>query len=134
MDQFNVNDLLSSLSPDDMDSLKSLANSLLGSAPKKESKVSNDAPSPNKPNLPPPPPQSPPLSNNDLLGNIDAETIAKIGSIMSMLNNNSNDERVALINALKPLLSEQRRDKADEALKIIRMMEILPILKKQGIF
>ena len=129
MDQFNVNDLLSSLSPEDMDSLKSLANSLLGSAPKKENK---DVPSPDKPNLPPV--QNSPSFNNDLIGNIDAETIAKIGSIMSMLNNNSNDERIALINALKPLLSEQRRNKADEALKIIRMMELLPILKKQGIF
>lgn len=130
MDQFNVNDLLSSLSPDDMNSLKSLANSLLGPTQKKDG---NDAPSTNKPNLPPPN-QNSPQSSNDLLGNIDAETIAKIGSVMSMLNNNSNDERVALINALKPLLSEQRQNKADEALKIIRMIEILPILKKQGIF
>lgn len=128
MDQ--INELLSSLSPDDIDSLKSLANSLLGSVSNKEE---NGAPQSAQPSLAPPSPPNSPLAN-DLLGNIDVETIAKIGSVMGMLNSKSDDNRVALINALKPLLSEPRRNKADDALKIIRMMEILPILKNQGIF
>ena len=41
--------------------------------------------------------------------------------------------RTAFIAALKPLLSPERRHKADEALRMMRLLEMLPILRDQGV-
>ena len=43
------------------------------------------------------------------------------------------DERCALINSLKPMLSEQRRKKADEALKLLKLASLVPVLKESGV-
>ena len=46
---------------------------------------------------------------------------------------NSKDDRVEFINALRPLLSNDRRKKADEAVKIVRLLSVLPLLKERGL-
>ena len=46
---------------------------------------------------------------------------------------NSQDERLDFINALKPLLSEERQKKADEATKLVKLMSVLPLLRERGI-
>ena len=38
------------------------------------------------------------------------------------------DSRTRLIEALKPLLSEKRRKKADEAMQLMKLLEIMPML------
>ena len=43
------------------------------------------------------------------------------------------DERCALIKSLRPMLSEQRRKKADEAIKLLKLASIIPLLKESGI-
>ena len=49
---------------------------------------------------------------------------------MSLMGNmNKEDSRTRLISDLKPLLSEERRKKADEAIKFLQLMEFLPLLK-----
>ncbi len=60
----------------------------------------------------------------DMLGN--ARLIAKISSLMGAMN--KNDDRTRLIEALKPLLSEKRRKRADEAVQMMKLFEILPAL------
>ena len=45
---------------------------------------------------------------------------------------NREDDRTKFIAALKPLLSEDRRKKADEAMRFLRLMDTLPLLK--GLF
>ncbi len=47
---------------------------------------------------------------------------------MNTLNSCGNGSRYKLIEALKPNLSKRRRQKADEALQILKVMEILPII------
>lgn len=60
----------------------------------------------------------------DILGN--ARMIAKISSLMGAMN--KSDDRTRLIEALKPLLSEKRRKRADEAMQMMKLFEILPAL------
>lgn len=45
----------------------------------------------------------------------------------------SEDERCALIKSLKPMLSESRRKKADEAIKLLKLASLVPLLKESGV-
>ena len=101
-----INDILSSLSDEDIENLKSAAAELFGSQPQ-ESEA-------------PPPSGAPDISK--LLDN--AQMMAN--SIMGAMNRP--DSRTRLIEALKPLLSEKRRRRADEAMQIIKLLDILPTL------
>lgn len=103
-----INDILSSLSDEDIENLKSTAAELFGSQPQ-ESEA-------------PPPSGAPDISK--LLNN--AQMMAKLTSIMGAMNRP--DSRTRLIEALKPLLSEKRRRRADEAMQIIKLLDILPTL------
>lgn len=66
----------------------------------------------------------------DPFGGIDPQMIAKLIELMPLLQSKGDDERTRLIAALKPLLSPQRRKKADEAIQLMRLMDILPIIEK----
>ncbi|MBQ7579908.1 MAG: hypothetical protein IJU39_01220 [Clostridia bacterium] len=103
----DLHDIISSLSREDIDNLKEVAQSVFGTDEK-------------------------PGGSADLpdLSSIDPKMLGKITSVMSMLN--KKDSRVELISALKPFLSSDRQVKADEAMKIIRLFELIPILKEQG--
>ena len=59
--------------------------------------------------------------------------VKKMSAIMGAMNGAGNDSRTAFIAALKPLLSPERRHKADEALRMMRLLEMLPILRDQGV-
>ena len=39
-----------------------------------------------------------------------------------------------LLRALRPMLSERRRQKLDQALKLLQFMRVLPLLKSSGLF
>ena len=44
-----------------------------------------------------------------------------------------NDSRVQLIYALKPHLSAERQARADTAVKILKLLDILPAIKESGL-
>ncbi|MCL2634189.1 MAG: hypothetical protein FWD34_06735 [Oscillospiraceae bacterium] len=67
----------------------------------------------------------------DMFGNIDFETIMKMGEVFSQMSRP--DENTALLVALKPHLSPEKRHKVDTALKLSRMMSLLPFIKDSGI-
>lgn len=120
----NLNDIISSLTPDDINMLKGVASSILGnqsepaqaSAPQSQSadKSADSAPA-------------------DMTGlgldNIDFNMLMKAKAIFDKMNNTPN-KNVDLINALKPHLRPETRDKADQALKIIKLFEVLPLLRE----
>ena len=109
----SINDILSSLSADDIENLKSVAESVFGNKEeKKEKNGEYTAPSGAMPDL------------SSILGN--AQMMAKISQIMSMMN--KRDSRAEFIKALKPLLSERRRRRADDAMQMLKLFEILPML------
>jgi len=59
--------------------------------------------------------------------------LMNIMSIVSKLNTKNDDARTNLLAALKPHLSEPKREKVDTAIKILRLLELLPILKESGV-
>ncbi len=60
---------------------------------------------------------------------IDFETITKIASVLGKLSSQPKDPGCELLSALKPMLSPERRHKADEAIKIMQILSLLPLLK-----
>ena len=44
------------------------------------------------------------------------------------------DDSTRLLRALRPLLGPERQKKVDEAMKILQMMRLLPLLKESGVF
>ena len=63
----------------------------------------------------------------------DPATLQKVMGIIGRLNSKNDDCRTALLTALKPNLSEERRKKVDTAIKILKFIELLPLLKESGI-
>ena len=115
--------ILGSLSAEDMEKLKETAASLLGNlntaggaASQHESGSTNNVPD---------------LSGLQSFGMPDMEFFNSLAPVLSALN--EHDDRVDFINAMKPLLSDGRRKKADEAARIIRLLSVLPVLKDRGI-
>ncbi len=81
------------------------------------------------------------LSQNDkpqeeessVFGIPDGQELMNIMSIVSKLNQKNDDARTNLLAALKPHLSEPKREKVDTAIKILRLLDLLPALKESGI-
>ncbi len=126
MAELDLNGLLSSISPEDMEELKKTATRLLGSMsggeekpPKKEEK-----------------PQPQPGEKNNFglpsdLGMPDLSQLAALAPVLQTLG--SKDYRLDFINSLRPLLSEERQKKADEAAKLVRILSLLPLLRERGL-
>lgn len=100
----DLQEILSSISDEDMARLKNVAESLMGNTAPKEQ--------------PPKPVSSLPF---------DEKTMGKLMSVMGQMNRE--DSRTRLILDLKPLLNEERRKKADDAIKFLQLMDTLPLLK-----
>ena len=108
----NISDILSSLSEEDINNLKQTAASIF-------SKENTTPPSENT------------GSEKLIPGGFDAELIGKIGSLMNSMKND--DKRCTLIEALRPYLSKERQRRCDEALKILRLISVLPLIREQKI-
>lgn len=111
----SISELLSSVSPEELERLKGVAQSLM---------AQNGTPQ-EKHDAPPKPPQESGIGS--LFG---ADTAKMLATVAGQLNRE--DDRTKFISALKPLLSEERRKKADEAMRFLRLMDTLPLLK--GLF
>lgn len=99
----DISEILSSLSQDDIKQLQDTASAIFGSSQKTETNEKNN--------------------NTSMLSDI-----GKIGSMLS-----GNDERTAFVEAMKPLLSEDRQQKADEVIKILRIIRLIPVLRESGL-
>ncbi len=66
------------------------------------------------------------------LSSLPIGEIAQLMPIISKLSSGE-DERTALISAIKPFLSDKRRSRADTALKLLRIIDILPLIKDSGL-
>lgn len=63
---------------------------------------------------------------------IDFKTISSIQQILSAMSVDDGD--AALLRALKPHLSEERRGRVDDALRIMQLINALPLIQKSGLF
>lgn len=122
----NLNDIINSLSADDINMLKGVASSILG----EEAQSSNQPQSAqNNTAL-----NSTALSNTGLtqglgLDGLDFDMIMKAKTIFEKMNS-ANNKNVDLIMALKPHLSPETQNKADQALRILKLFEVLPLLRE----
>lgn len=108
----SINDIISKLSAEDIEELKDMASEIFGSQnePVKEEKQ----------------PQAPDFSS--LFGN--AELLSRLTQIMGAMK--KEDDKTRFINALKPLLSKDRQKRADEAMQLLKIMDILPLVTSLG--
>jgi len=107
----NISELLGGMSEDDMKSLREAAQSMLGSS------VGADKGSKNEEKEDDPSPFS----------GIDPAMLMKLSSVMASMN--KKDNRSELITALKPHLSPDKRKKADEAIQLLKLLDILPMIQ-----
>ncbi len=70
----------------------------------------------------------------DLLsGMSDIETIMKIKNIMSALGNQKNDANTAFLNSLKPFVKRERRQKLEQAAKLMSVAKAMRLFKDSGL-
>lgn len=130
MADFDLNSILGSLTAEDMENLKKTASELLGNmntsteSEKPKNQV-NKNPEKNGDNT-----QSI-LNGLGSLGMPDLSQLSALAPVLQAVN--GNDERVEFINALRPLLSDGRKKKADEAMKLVRLLSLIPLLQERGI-
>lgn len=93
--------------PDSMNRVRQMAESILGG---EKSETKNEG--------------------NDL--GITAGDMQTIMTLVSRFNSSADDDRTRLLIALKPHLSEPKREKVDTAVKILKMIELLPLLRESG--
>ena len=104
-----IENIINSMSQSDIEQLSSIASEFF-SGTHNDGKIQNEEKSDNP--------------NPD----IDLETITKIASVLGRLSSRPKDPGCELLTALKPMLSPQRRRKADEAIKIMQIISLLPLL------
>ena len=71
-----------------------------------------------------------PLSGLGLDGDM-LQTVMKLAPLLSSLN--QEDDSTRFLHALRPMLSNERQTKLDQASKILQLMRMLPLLRSQGI-
>ena len=79
----------------------------------------------------PPPAADDSADFSSFFENIDFDMIMKMGELFSQMN--APDKNSALLTALKPHLNEEKHHKVDSAMKISRMISLLPLLKESGV-
>lgn len=110
----NIENILSSMSSEDMEMLSGMAQNLFSSMGQKEEKEEK--------------PSAEQKSNPFSSFNLDMEAIVKIMSVMEKLQSRPADPRCNFLLSLKPMLSESRRGKIDEAVKIMSLLSFIPLL------
>lgn len=117
----DITEILGSLSNEDMAKLQSAAAGLLKNMNSSSGQSVNEPPADEK---------TPVAAENtaSALPGVNLSALSALGKLM-----NSDDDRIRLIEALKPLLSEGRQKRADEAEKMLRLMSALPALKDSGL-
>lgn len=68
-----------------------------------------------------------PNSGNDEMVN----SLMRIAPLLSDMN--KDDEASRLLNSLRPFLSEARRNRLDQAGKMLKVMRLLPLIKGSGL-
>jgi hypothetical protein len=101
-----IENIINSMSQKDIEDLSAMASQFFSG--------SNDAPK---------------VKHEEKSEGIDLEAVTRIASVLSRLSSQPKDPGCELISALRPMLSPERRHKADEAIKMLQLFSLLPLLK-----
>lgn len=124
----NINDIISSLSAEDIEMLKGVAGSILG-----ENTAQSTQPAKPKSNVNSNPGTNANANALAALGDLnlnsdDFKMMMRAKGIIDKMNS-SQSKNADLINALKPHLSKDSQKKADQAIRILKLFDVLPYLK-----
>ncbi len=101
--------------PDSMERIQAMMASLSG----------GDAPE-SAPDASGKPPSPPPLPGD---GGPDMATLQKLLPLMQGMGDDKHDPNVALLRALRPYLHDGREKRVDEAIRMMQLAKLLPLLK-----
>jgi len=73
-------------------------------------------------------------SETDLFGGLDFDMLMKLQGVMSQLSGQDDDKRSALLHAIKPFLSEDRRPQIDRALKLLKLSQLAKTAQELDLF
>lgn len=69
------------------------------------------------------------------LAGLTPQTLSLVGRLGPLLSQaGQEDDATRLLRALRPLLGHARQKKVDEAIRILQMLRLLPLLKESGVF
>lgn len=125
-----LNELLNS--PDGMQKLQQAAASLgqmMGNTGEENTAGPAETPPPPAAEPIPAPSSPPPNAGGGLEGLGDMAAIARILPLLSGMK--KDDENTTLLKALRPYLQSERQQRLDETIKIMHMLQILPLLGGQ---
>lgn len=138
----NLNDIINNLSEDDINMLKSVASSILGeeaqkntppqqngNAGSKNTAADHQARNHTNKNVNQAADVTNALALANGLDNIDFDMIMKAKNIFEKMNS-TKSKNADLIMALKPHLNPKTQNKADQALRILKLFEVLPLLRE----
>ena len=120
--------------PQAMAQIMSLAQSLnLGGSGTSSENEGQSAPPPSEQEAASaPPPETPPVSLGDSLsglmgglGSLDPKMLSAAASLMGQFSSGNDDRRVALLNALRPFVREERYAKLDQAIQIAKLSRLI---------
>lgn len=77
------------------------------------------------------PKQEEPQSGGFDLGGLDIGALVKMGQVLQSVK--KDDKNTALVRAIKPHLKPERQHRADEALRLMQLISILPALRESGL-
>lgn len=77
-------------------------------------------------------PQTDSEEGGGLFSGLDLGMMAKAAALLGAAGSSSNDEKLLL--ALRPLLREENRSKVDTAVRLLKLISLLPLLKDSGLF
>lgn len=67
--------------------------------------------------------------------NDSADMMSMMSGLMPLMGSlNREDDTTRLLDAIRPFLSEERREKLDKAKKMLRMMKLLPLIREMNLF
>lgn len=121
MDDFSekLSQLLSD--PESLEKIKNLAGSFMPDSGKAQEKSEPQKPHNNSENS---------ASGNGFgIPSLDPQILFKISNIISKANTD-NDEKLKLLNSIKPYLSDKRAEKIDSAVQILKMSKYASVLVK----
>lgn len=115
--------------PESMEKIRNLAG-MLGMS-------GSGSPSPASPEPPPPDParQEAPNQQDSRPLDVDPDSLRMVAKLAPMISRfRQEDDSTRLLRALRPFLKEEKQKKLDEAIRLMQIVRMLPLIRKSGLF
>ena len=71
---------------------------------------------------------------NEMLSAVSPEQMGSMLRVLKAFNSTASDDRTKLLLALRPHLSPPRRERLDKAVKLMKLVTVMPALSESGLF